>query len=75
MKVTVIGIRHVEYDNKQGRHIIGDKLYVTFSEKGTDGVASFDVFLSGSEVIPSIGDEIILYYNRYGRCVGFDLAG
>lgn len=75
MKVTVIGIRHIEYDNKQGRHIEGTRLYVTYDDARTSGLAALDVFLPISVEPPNIGDDIILMYNRYGRCTGFDFAG
>lgn len=75
MHCTVLGVRDIEYDNKQGRHITGTRLYVSFDERGTDGLACMDIFLNSEINPPLVGDQIIVHYNRYGRCQGYDLAG
>lgn len=75
MYCTVMGVRHVEYDNREGRHIVGTRIYVSFEEKGTTGLACLDVFLNQDILPPDVGDLIVLRYNRYGRCQGFDFAG
>lgn len=75
MNCIVLGVRHIEYDNRQGRHIVGTRLYVSFKETGTDGVACMDVFLGQDIQPPVVGDDIILMYNRFGRCTGYNFAG
>lgn len=75
MNCTVLGVRHVEYDNREGRHIVGTRIYVSFEEKGTIGLGCMDVFLNQDTQPPDVGDKIVLRYNRYGRCQGYDFAG
>lgn len=75
MECTVLGVRHIEYNNKQGRRVIGTRVYVSFTENGTSGYACTDVFLNQDILPPDVGDSIVLRYNRFGRCTGYDLAG
>lgn len=76
MKCTVLGIQNIDYVNKTGKHVVGLKLFVSYVDSHVDGRACLDVYISGEvQISPSVGDDIILFYNRFGRCVGFDFAG
>lgn len=75
MNCSVLGVRSIDYVNKQGRRVTGCRLYVSFEEHNTTGLACMDVFISSDILPPAIGDKIVLRYNRYGRCIGFDFAG
>lgn len=68
MEFTVIGIEKVDYDNKQGRHVSGFRVHMTFEKKNCDGLAVETVFLNdemGGAL--SVGNTIELYYNKFGR--------
>lgn len=75
MNCVVLGIRHIKYTNKEGRIIIGNRLYVSYHDQYTNGLASMDVFLPIDIQPPEVGDQLLLRFNRYGRCVGYDFAG
>lgn len=75
MRCTVLGVRHIEYDNREGRHIKGTRIYVSYIENGTDGVACMEVFLNQNIVPPRAGEEIVIMYNNRGRVVSVETAG
>lgn len=75
MPCTVIGVKDVNFEDKKGQHVTGTRVYVSFEERGTSGLACMYVFLKSDIQPPDVGDQIIVHFNRFGRCQGYDLAG
>lgn len=73
----VIGIQHRKYTNKQGRHVEGYNLFVTYEEKEVNGLACMREWVP-TDVMEdsgvSVGDSVELSYNRYGRICSIKLA-
>lgn len=70
MRYTVIGIEKVNYTNKSGVVVEGLRIHLTFEKKNCDGLAVETVYMSydlGAGL--SVGNEIELYYNKFGRPV------
>lgn len=73
--MKVIGFRKTEFDapangNMPAQHIKGYKVFCTFDDKGVDGSACVDFFISDYKAqgwIPTLGEEIELVYNKYGK--------
>lgn len=67
MNYTVIGFKNVDFTSKQGRQITGTRLYLTYEDQYTFGVACLDVFIRNTiDYVPAIGDTVMLLYNRFG---------
>lgn len=64
----VVGIEKVNYENKQGRTVNGTRLHMTYDNNRVDGSAVDCVFVGDRVEMPDIqlGDEINIFYNRYG---------
>ena len=63
-----------------GALIEGMYIFVTFEKKGTTGLACDRFFitrqrLDESGYFPSLDDEILILYNRYGKISGIQLNG
>lgn len=67
-KVLGYSRKHFTFDD--GRSCDGCYLYLGEDRRDTVGVATERVFLSDAKLDgynPSVGDEIKVYYNRYGK--------
>ena len=80
--MTVIGYRRSEFDTKDGKHISGVNIYCTYpikSDQGEgEGVERYyftDEKLARSGYSPTIGDEITVLWNQYGKPESIDLVG
>ena len=67
----IIGVRHAEYNRKSDNaHVNAYEVHMTYEDKHVDGLAVLNVFVSvdylGSYV-PSVGDVVNVFYNRWGR--------
>lgn len=74
MRVQIVGYCVIDYINKQERHVQGLRLYCVSPSANRQVVGSeaFEVYVSGAqEVLPDVGDEVVLSYNRFGRCTGW----
>ena len=71
----VIGKQNVDYENKDGKHVKGLKLFVAYEKKGVEGVCSESIYLSDSKLSQigidastvKVDDMISVLYNRYGN--------
>lgn len=78
MKVAIIGIKDIDFtDSKTGREISGIQLFVTYPQKGIDGLASAKIFLDRRTVneldkYPCPGSELHIDYDMKGRIVGVE---
>lgn len=74
MKVLGYSRKHLSFDD--GRTCDGCFLYLSEERRDTVGVATERIFLSdakGDGYNPSVGDEIKVYYNRYGKVDSVEL--
>lgn len=78
MHITIVGYRRVEFtDTNSGRNVSGYRIYYLKDEYQVVGKAGEYCFISDRfGIIPEIGDELLLVYNRDGRLVSVDrIAG
>lgn len=71
--MKIIGIKKLNYNNKDGKHVEGVQLYCTYVSKNVDGVAfNKPIYISKAclekSEIPElcVGDEIDVLYNDRG---------
>lgn len=78
--IKVIGIRRLDYKNKDGRSVKGYSFYLSEDVENVIGVSAFNSFLSDEAIQPLLnvvgsaekllGMNVDLSYNRYGRLTG-----
>lgn len=74
----IVGIRRVDMKTKDGQDVRGYKFFVEYEDPNISGVGTDSFFLSDAKLtgsVPSIGDIVYLYYNRYGRVERVDIVG
>lgn len=70
MECILIGIQHLDYVNKQGRHIQGNKLFYTFVQNNVEGFACDSCFIGSHIALPDniqLGEKFIIYFDRFRR--------
>lgn len=75
-KMELIGLQNVEYE-KDGKRIVGTRLFFTYEDDRVNGIACESVYVSGSVDLPElkIGDVCEILYNKYGRVSGIRIVG
>lgn len=80
--MKVVGIRSSSFKGKDGEAVRGTNFYFIYplekgkgEGEGTDRVYLTEGRLSELDFIPTIGDEVAVEYNRYGKASGFRLIG
>lgn len=74
MAYKVIGIEDVDYTNKNGRKIEGNKLHLTYHKDNCEGEAVQTVFASREVTgYVKVLDKIELFYNQYGKVIKVDV--
>ena len=69
-RYEVIGVREVDYTNKQDRRVIGRVLYTQYCRNDTAGVAVSEMYVPGTAAADvQLGDMVTPLYNRRGRLV------
>jgi len=79
-KMVIVGVRDVSFtDDRTGRVVDGKTFYYTQPRDGVRGVCADKLFVSAQalrdisyEPIP--GDEVIAYFNRFGKVASFSLV-
>lgn len=70
MKVTVFGVRSVNFTASDGRAIAGTTMYVGYETAGVDGLATEKIFVS-AEKLPkkpiTPGHDLELVFNMKGK--------
>lgn len=74
---TFIGYKPISFvSRKSGKLIEGVRLFFTYNDSSTNGLATYDVFVSVVcfndyfETLP-LGSKCVLMFNRFGRCIGW----
>lgn len=66
----IVGIKRTVLKFKDGNTCAGAFLHCTEEREDVEGVAVENFFISASKLgkySPRLGDEITIYYNRYGK--------
>lgn len=77
--MKVIGFRKSSFKGDDGQEVSGVNLFLTEKcEKGEglscDRIYVMDRILAASGYTPKLGDEVIIEWNRWGKCSGIRLA-
>lgn len=70
MKCQLVGIKEVDYlSKKTGKQVTGKNLYVLYEAENVRGQVATDFYVNSEFVFDgiSIGDDILVYFNQYGR--------
>lgn len=75
-KVSIVGYRDVSFTDDSGKQIDGRSYYYTATADGVVGVTAGKMFVSANNLRdmkykPAVGDEVFVFYNRYGKPSGF----
>jgi len=69
MDYKLIGIRDYDFE-KDGRHFNGTKLFCTYEDKNTTGLACEAFTISHDKLkgfLPRPGMKLDVFYNKYGK--------
>ena len=71
--MKIIGIRPSSFKGDKGEEITGKNIFMTYpldkgTGYGTERVFVTDIKLHDWSYKPAVGDEVQMFYNRYGRC-------
>ncbi len=68
--MKVMGVESVNYVSKKtGNPVSGYRLHLSYDKKGCDGVSVESYFIRNEafhDGVPSVGDDVNLFFNRYG---------
>lgn len=70
MKYIVLGIQQVNYTSaKTGQKVQGENLHCKYTQKNVVGEAVEKIYVSSNIDSPvvSVGDEVEVFYNKFGR--------
>ena len=72
-KIVVVGFRSVEFEDEKTHKVIkGTSFYYTMKADGVVGSMAGKLFLSdvklaGLDYVHAVGDECLVYYDRFGK--------
>lgn len=71
--MVIIGIRPSSFKGDDGTQVIGQNIYMTYSLDRGEGDGAERVFVTNERLAqwpyrPTVGDEVDVIYNRYGKC-------
>lgn len=77
----VVGIKRLNYVSKKtNRPVAGIQLFVLFEQEGVQGHQADTIFVSNTSPCYSkaelvvVGDQVNIYYNRWGSVEGLEIA-
>lgn len=68
--MKVVGVQRKTLQFKDGNSCAGCFIHLTEEREGVQGVAVENIFISAQKLgdySPQLGDEVNIYYNRYGK--------
>lgn len=76
----IIGIRKSSFKGDHGEDITGVNIYFTEPLEKGEGLSAERVYVTMDKLSkfgyqPKVGDEVSIYYNRYGKCDGMAKRG
>ena len=71
-KMLIVGLRSVSFEDDNGRMVEGTSFYYLMDADGVTGQMAGKFFLSlkkcdGMDYVPTVGDEVWVFYDRYGK--------
>lgn len=74
--IEVVGIRNVDFTDKEGKSVSGTSVYYLIDADGMDGRVSGKLFVNpqrrkNMSFFPHVGDTVFVNYDRYGKPVEF----
>lgn len=71
-KVSIVGYRDVSFTDDSGKQVNGRSYYYIATADGVVGVTAGKMFVSANSLKdmkykPAVGDEVYVFYNRYGK--------
>lgn len=77
--IMIVGMQSVNFtDDRTGQQVIGTSFFFTQEKDNVEGMAAGKMFVSNQKVaqlsyIPHVGDQVKVFYNRYGKPEDFQL--
>lgn len=70
--MTIVGYRDMSFKGNDGSDVTGRQFFFVMNDPQVQGQVAGKFFLSSAALgnigyIPTIGDEVEVYYNRYGK--------
>lgn len=70
--MTIVGYRDMSFKGNDGSDVTGRQFFFTMKDPQVQGEMAGKFFLSAAALshigyIPGVGDEVEVYYNRYGK--------
>lgn len=74
--IEVVGIRNVDFTDKEGKSVSGTSVYYLIDADGMEGRVSGKLFVNpqrrkNMSFFPHVGDTVFVNYDRYGKPVEF----
>lgn len=75
--VEIVGLRKMSFTGQDGRLVEGMTFFYLTSQAQVEGKVAGKFFLSSAALsqvgfVPSVGETVKLYYNRYGKVNAFE---
>lgn len=76
--IEVVGIRNVDFTDKNKRQIVGSSVYYLIDDENVNGKMCGKLFVSEERAqhmsyFPEVGDIVAVSYDRFGKPVDFKL--
>ena len=73
--MKIIGIRPSSFSGDRGDAVSGRNICLTYPLEKGEGLGSERIFVTDAKLNqwpyqPKVGDEVQVFYNRYGKCDG-----
>lgn len=70
--IEVVGMREVNFTDDHGRQVDGTSIYYLIQADGVVGKMAGKLFVSkdrrsGMDYFPSVGEKVMVNYDRYGK--------
>lgn len=70
MKVSILGVRPVQFTASDGRLVAGSSLYIGYESEGVNGMAAEKIFVSAEKlpkkpIVP--GSDVEIVFNMRGK--------
>ena len=78
--MKIVGIRPSEFKGDDGSTISGKNFYLTYPLDKGEGLGTERVYLTDAKlrnlaVVPAVGDEVRVDFNKWGKCSGMEIIG
>lgn len=75
--ITIIGVHAMDFTGNDGRAVSGIRIFFTYQSKNVEGLACDKAFFSHDALqtlafVPTVGQTVKAYYNRYGKISNFE---